>query len=229
MKRPLVPRSSPFPNASVKVARRRMEHVAQYSQNNVMPMPHHPALYSIDGASSPEAAVKAFWDNQRAELQNLTGFNIQHSFSLCRVKRVLKAQPEVRMVSGDAPALFSKACEYFVLELTLRAWVRTQACTRQTIQGCDFVEALKKSETYGFLVNRVHFGPCCAIHQGVLEHAEPEHVLPRAEMMLPDMNVPFDMNQIEQENVIAEPFNNKKGFDFDLNTIYSEHDSDGSY
>lgn len=144
------------------------------------------------------------------------------------------------MVNGDAPALFSKACEYFVLELTVRAWIRTQSCTRETIMGCDFFEAVRKSETYGFLINRVPFGPYCAIHQvsflllrkwqsflvkskfvstknvlfklddqfyvlngfvqGVPEHAEPEHVLPRAEMMLPDMNVPFDMKRIEQVN-----------------------------
>ncbi|CAA7055634.1 unnamed protein product [Microthlaspi erraticum] len=180
------PSSSPFPNASGKAARRRMEPVAQYSQNNVMPMPYHP----IHGASSPEAAVKVFWDNQRAELQNLSGFNLQHSFLLCRVKRVLKAQPEVRC--------------------------------------CDFFEAVKKSQTYGFLIDRVPFGPHCTIHQGVPGHAEPEQVLPPAQIILPDLNVPIEMNQVKQENLIAERFNNHKGFDFDLNTIYSEHDSDGS-
>lgn len=36
--------------------------------------------------------------------------------------------------------------------------------------------------------------------QGVLEHAEPEKVLPPAKMILPDMNVAIDMNQIEQVN-----------------------------
>lgn len=69
------------------------------------------------------------------------------------------------MVSQDAPALFSQACEYFVLELTLRAWVQTQSCTRETIRRCDFFEALKKSQTYGFLMDRVPFGQHCAIYE----------------------------------------------------------------
>lgn len=36
--------------------------------------------------------------------------------------------------------------------------------------------------------------------QDVLEHAEPETVLPPVKMILPDMNVAIDMDQIEQVN-----------------------------
>ncbi|KAL0669614.1 hypothetical protein Bca4012_032318 [Brassica carinata] len=81
----------------------------------------------------------------------------------------------------------------------------------RTIQRCDVFHAVKNSETHCFLIDLV---------QGVLEHAEPEKVLPPAKMILPDMNVANDMNQIKQENRIDKPFSDHKGFD--LNSISRE-------
>jgi len=68
-------------------------------------------------------------------------------------------------ISCDVPALFSKACEYFILEVTLRAWMHTQSCTRETIRRCDIFQAVKNSGTYDFLIDRVPFGPHCVTHQ----------------------------------------------------------------
>ncbi|CAA7055633.1 unnamed protein product [Microthlaspi erraticum] len=83
----------------------------------------------------------------------------------------------------DGPALFSQA---YVLELTLRAWMQTQSCTRETIQGCDVFETIKKSQTYGFLINRVPFGPQSAIHQiwkqWSRRHMASVRIVPRREL-----------------------------------------------
>jgi nuclear transcription factor Y gamma len=38
------------------------------------------------------------------------------------------------MISQEAPALFAKACELFILELTLRAWLNTEENKRKTLQ-----------------------------------------------------------------------------------------------
>ncbi|XP_006405799.2 nuclear transcription factor Y subunit C-10 isoform X2 [Eutrema salsugineum] len=226
MKRPIMANSSLFLDATDKASRIRMEPVAPYSHNK-MSMPYHLATSKIEGFSSLEAVLKVFWASQRDETANFTGFNRQNHLPVSRVKKILKSDPRVTMISKEAPALFSKACEYLILELTLRAWMHTQSCSRQTIQRCDIFQAIKNSETYGFLIHLVPFGMHCAIHQGVIEHEKPEKVLPPAEMFLPDMNIPIDMNEVEQENLIAEPSINHKGFD--LNSISSEHDSAGSY
>lgn len=37
------------------------------------------------------------------------------------------------MVSGEAPILFAKACEIFILELTLRAWKFAEDEKRRTL------------------------------------------------------------------------------------------------
>ena len=38
------------------------------------------------------------------------------------------------MISAEAPLVFSKACELFVKELTLRAWIHTEDNKRRTLQ-----------------------------------------------------------------------------------------------
>ena len=34
----------------------------------------------------------------------------------------MKSDEDVRMISAEAPVMFAKACEFFILELTMRAW-----------------------------------------------------------------------------------------------------------
>jgi hypothetical protein len=38
------------------------------------------------------------------------------------------------MISAEAPILFAKACEMFILELTLRSWYQTEEFKRRTLQ-----------------------------------------------------------------------------------------------
>ena len=46
----------------------------------------------------------------------------------------MKLDDEVKMISAEAPLLFAKACEMFICELTLRAWVHTEENKRRTLQ-----------------------------------------------------------------------------------------------
>lgn len=62
-----------------------------------------------------------------------------------------------QMISADTPIVFAKACELFILELTLRAWLQTEECNRRTLQRCDIARALRLDELLDFLVD---FVPC---------------------------------------------------------------------
>jgi Core histone H2A/H2B/H3/H4 len=47
------------------------------------------------------------------------------------------------MISAEAPVLFAKACEIFIIELTHRAWQFTEEGKRRTLQVnsiCDHLE-----------------------------------------------------------------------------------------
>jgi len=43
------------------------------------------------------------------------------------------------MISAEAPILFAKACEIFIIELTHRAWLHTQENKRRTLQVSNFL------------------------------------------------------------------------------------------
>ncbi|KRX00273.1 Histone-fold [Pseudocohnilembus persalinus] len=49
-----------------------------------------------------------------------------HQLPLARVKKIMKSDEDVRMISSEAPVLFAKACEIFIIELTHRAWLFTE-------------------------------------------------------------------------------------------------------
>ncbi len=53
-------------------------------------------------------------------------FKTHNDLPLARIKRIMKSDEDVRMISAEAPVLFAKACEMFILELTLRC-----ACLQQ--------------------------------------------------------------------------------------------------
>ena len=51
-----------------------------------------------------------------------------------------------------APVLFAKACEIFILEMTLRAWGAAEKSKRHTLQKEDIEAAIKNTEIFDFLV-----------------------------------------------------------------------------
>lgn len=82
---------------------------------------------------------------------------------LARIKKIMKSEDEVKaelgsqrfMISAEAPVMFAKACEIFVLELTLLAWNYTEDAKRRTLQRNDIVNAVGKNDTYDFLIDIV--------------------------------------------------------------------------
>lgn len=59
------------------------------------------------------------------------------------------------MISAEAPVLFAKACEMFILELSLRAWIHTEENKRRTLQRSDIAMAITKTDVFDFLIDIV--------------------------------------------------------------------------
>lgn len=59
------------------------------------------------------------------------------------------------MISAEAPVIFAKACEIFILELTLRSWMHTEENKRRTLQKNDIAAAITRTDMYDFLVDIV--------------------------------------------------------------------------
>ncbi|KAL5543747.1 hypothetical protein UlMin_007531 [Ulmus minor] len=77
-----------------------------------------------------------FWTSQFQEIERTNDFK-NHSLPLARIKKIMKADEDVRMISAEAPVIFAKACEMFILELTLHSWIHTKDKKGRTQQKND--------------------------------------------------------------------------------------------
>lgn len=119
----------------------------------------------IPSATSPQfiaklqSTLQQFWTEQFHLVQQLPGTSSEQDFKthndlpLARIKRIMKSDEDVRMISAEAPVLFAKACELFILELTLRSWSFSQHHKRRTLQKEDIKEAIQRTDIFDFLVD----------------------------------------------------------------------------
>ncbi|XP_003633639.1 nuclear transcription factor Y subunit C-9 isoform X2 [Vitis riparia] len=98
--------------------------------------------------------LQSFWANQHQEIEKATDFK-NHSLPLARIKKIMKADEDVRMISAEAPVVFARACEMFILELTLRSWNHTEENKRRTLQKNDIAAAITRTDIFDFLVDIV--------------------------------------------------------------------------
>eukprot|EP00462_Mataza_sp_D1_P021242 CAMPEP_0175136854 /NCGR_PEP_ID=MMETSP0087-20121206/9501_1 /TAXON_ID=136419 /ORGANISM="Unknown Unknown, Strain D1" /LENGTH=283 /DNA_ID=CAMNT_0016419645 /DNA_START=22 /DNA_END=873 /DNA_ORIENTATION=- len=101
------------------------------------------------------AMMKGFWQKELAKIDQIDFNNLKHPLPLARIKKIMKSDEDVRMISQEAPILFSKACELFVLDLTIRAWSHTDQNNRRTLQRSDVAAAINSNEMFDFLVDLV--------------------------------------------------------------------------
>lgn len=72
---------------------------------------------------------------------------------LARIKKIMKIDENVKMISGEVPALLSKVTEYFILQLGYRSWIYTERNKRRTMQKSDIVDAVNEHDDYDFLID----------------------------------------------------------------------------
>lgn len=107
------------------------------------------------------STLSAFWTDQLQQMRDLgtvvpqteQDFKNHNDLPLARIKRIMKSDEDVRMISAEAPVLFAKACEMFILELTLRSWSYSENNKRRTLQKEDIREAIQRTDIFDFLVD----------------------------------------------------------------------------
>ncbi|XP_047341132.1 nuclear transcription factor Y subunit C-1-like [Impatiens glandulifera] len=119
----------------------------------LMPYPTHNPYHHI--LQHQKQQLQRFWNLQRQEIEQTTDFKT-HKLPLARIKKIMKADEDVRMISAEAPVLFSKACEMFILDqLTYRSWLHAEENKRLTLQKNDITAAMTRSDIFDFLVDIV--------------------------------------------------------------------------
>ncbi|GAB4845754.1 Nuclear transcription factor Y subunit C-1 [Ancistrocladus abbreviatus] len=114
--------------------------------------PSHPPYQHL--LQQQQQQLQMFWNYQRSEIEQVNDFR-NHQLPLARIKKIMKADEDVRMISAEAPILFAKACELFILELTIRSWLHAEENKRRTLQKNDIAAAITRTDIFDFLVDIV--------------------------------------------------------------------------
>ena len=66
------------------------------------------------GNSEAQQALAQFWPKVTEEIKKITTMDLKtQSLPLARIKKIMKLDGDVKMISAEAPMLFSKAAEIF--------------------------------------------------------------------------------------------------------------------
>ncbi|GBF92670.1 nuclear transcription factor Y subunit C-like [Raphidocelis subcapitata] len=103
----------------------------------------------------PAERLAALWRDVAADVQSVSTADLSefknHQLPLARIKKIMKSDEDVRMISAEAPVLFAKACELFILQLTLKAWLAAEGGKRRTMQRSDVAAVIAETYNLDFL------------------------------------------------------------------------------
>jgi nuclear transcription factor Y gamma len=130
------------------------------TSTSLVPQAPAPSSSSPQFLATLNTSLTQFWKDQLHSVQELTeqteqDFKTHNDLPLARIKRIMKSDEDVRMISAEAPVLFAKACELFILDLSIRSWNYSQLHKRRTLQKEDIREAIQKTDVLDFLVDVV--------------------------------------------------------------------------
>ncbi|CAC5368144.1 NFYC [Mytilus coruscus] len=113
-----------------------------------------PNAATISGEAA--AMLNTFWPDAMKDIRDLKNDDFkQQILPLARIKKIMKLDEDVKMISAEAPVLFAKAAEIFISELSLRAWIHTEDNKRRTLQRNDIAMAISKFDQFDFLIDIV--------------------------------------------------------------------------
>ena len=123
----------------------------------------HPQLQQVQPVTvqDPEEMkhiqeLQAKFEKIRADIDktpnDLNSFK-QQSLPLARIKKIMKSDEDVRMISSEAPILFALACQMFITEITHKAAFYAKKQARKTLQRNDVARVIANNETFDFLLD----------------------------------------------------------------------------
>jgi nuclear transcription factor Y, gamma len=153
---PVLPSSVPPPASAVSSSSALT--MVDSSTGMIVPQAPAPSSSSPQFLAQLNDSLGKFWKDQLQVVQDYNSqteqdFKTHNDLPLARIKRIMKSDEDVRMISAEAPVLFAKACELFILDLSIRSWNYSQLHKRRTLQKEDIREAIQKTDIFDFLVD----------------------------------------------------------------------------
>lgn len=125
----------------------------QQQQQQQLPelSPRYPPPSRTGLSPHQQYQLDILWKNHNQEVEQMRDFK-NHQLPLTRMKRMMKANRDVKLVSSEAPVVLSKACEMFIHDLILRAWLDAQENHVCTIETINIYDAICRVDNYKFLI-----------------------------------------------------------------------------
>lgn len=137
------------------------------------------APFTSGTSAEAQQLLNDFWPNAVMQIRHLTNNDFKNQeLPLARIKKIMKLDEDVKMISAEAPVLFAKAAEIFISELSIRAWIHTEDNKRRTLQRNDIAMAISKFDQFDFLID--------IVPRDELKPAKRQEETVRASSSLPD-------------------------------------------
>ncbi|XP_065320759.1 nuclear transcription factor Y subunit gamma-like isoform X2 [Gordionus sp. m RMFG-2023] len=114
--------------------------------------------YSVLDPESQQKIHENFWEKQSKIVDNINMRDLHlriQDLPLARIKKIMKLDENVKMISAEVPILFAKAAELFISEITMRGWWCTEENKRRTLQKSDIALAASRYDQFDFLIDIV--------------------------------------------------------------------------
>ncbi|KMZ64202.1 Nuclear transcription factor Y subunit C-2 [Zostera marina] len=107
-----------------------------------------------------------FFADQTHDMLKMANFKT-HNLPLAKIKKIMKSDDDVHMIAAEAPVVFARACEMFILQLTRQSYGYTEESKRKTLQKTDIAMAISNNDIFDFLVDVLPTEDVKEEHSGV--------------------------------------------------------------
>lgn len=118
--------------------------------------------YSID--DELDKMWKAQLDNVQSNQSSVCGnraygvadkkdFKKHNDLPIARIKRIMKSDQDVRMISAETPVIFARACEMFIMDITIRSTQYAEYDNeRLVLTKKSILDTIKNTDIFDFLM-----------------------------------------------------------------------------
>ena len=118
--------------------------------------------YSID--DELDKMWKAQLDNVQSNPSGFRGIRVHgvddkkdfkkhNDLPIARIKRIMKSDQDVRMISAETPVIFARACEMFIMDITIRSTQYAEYDNeRLVLTKKSILDTIKNTDIFDFLM-----------------------------------------------------------------------------
>ena len=80
-------------------------------------------------------------------------FKKHNDLPIARIKRIMKSDQDVRMISAETPVIFARACEMFIMDITIRSTQFAEYDNeRLVLTKKSILDTIKNTDIFDFLM-----------------------------------------------------------------------------